>query len=119
MPAGGKRPGAGRKKGIPNKVTAEARAIFKALLEKKAPEIEQMIEDTWRGIEIEKQMPNGETVVGRLNADPGKAAALMLQLAEFSIPKLQRTEKTIADATDEELLAEIRRRKEAATQGAA
>ena len=90
-------------------MTAEARALFVQILNKKAPELEAMIDETRFGIEIEKQTEQG-TVVGRLNADPGKAAELMLKLAEFSIPKLARTEKTIADASDDDLLAEIRRR---------
>ncbi len=92
MPRGGRRPGAGRPKGSPNKLTADARKLFQALLERKGPEIEQMIEDTWRVIEIEKQLPDGQTVVGRLNADPGKAADLVLKLAEFVVPKLGRQE---------------------------
>ena len=90
--AKGKKTG-GRTKGTPNKVTAEQRAIVKALLDKKMPELEQMIDETRFGIEIEKQTEQG-TVVGRLNADPKGAADLMLKLMEFSIPKLGRVEHT-------------------------
>jgi hypothetical protein len=81
----------GRKKGAPNKVTAEARAVFRALLDKKAAELDAMIDETRYGIEIEKTTDAG-TVVGRLNADPGKAVDLILKMAEFCIPKLGRQE---------------------------
>lgn len=63
----------GRKKGTPNKVTREAREVFQALLDKKGPELEQMIEETRA-------------------TDPGKAADLVLKAAEFCIPKLGRQE---------------------------
>lgn len=94
MPRGSK-PGerrGGRKKGTPNKITIEQRQLVKALLDKKLPDLEQMIEETRFGIEIEKQMQDGQTVVGRLNADPKGAAELMIKLMEFSIPKLGRME---------------------------
>lgn len=97
MPRGGRRPGAGRKKGSPNKVTAEGRAILLALVEKRMPDLDAMIEDTWHGIEIEKQMPDGTTVVGRLNADPAGAAKIVLAASEFCFPKIGRTEVTGAN----------------------
>jgi hypothetical protein len=112
MPRGSK-PGerrGGRKPGTPNKITREKRELLAALLDKRLPDLDAMIEDTWRGIEIEKQLPTGETVVGRFNASPADAAKLVLTAAEFAIPKLARMEKTIADASDEELLSEVRRR---------
>jgi hypothetical protein len=95
----GSRPGerrGGRKKGVPNRVTTEQRHLVKALLDKKMPELEAMIDETRYGIEIEKQTEQG-TVVGRLNADPKGAADLMLKLMEFSIPKLGRQEHVGAD----------------------
>lgn len=115
----GSRPGehrGGRKKGTPNRATAEARAIFKALLEKLAPEAETWLRECAEGIEIEKTLENGTTVNGRFGADPGRAVDLLLKMSEFYFPKLARTETTISDASDEALLAEIRRRREAETQ---
>jgi hypothetical protein len=103
----------GRPKGVPNKVTSEAKAIFGALLNKLAPEAEAWLRECAQGIEIVKTLENGTTVVGRFDADPGKAVDLLLKMSEFYFPKLARTEKTITDATDEELLAEVRRRSEA------
>lgn len=93
MPRGGRREGAGRKKGVPNKVTTDQRVLVLALLDKKLPDLEAMIDETRFGIEIEKETEKG-TVVGRLNADPKGAADLMIKLMEFSIPKLGRTEVT-------------------------
>ncbi len=113
---GGRRPGAGRPKGVPNKVTAEAKAIFQRLLEKMAPEAEAWLRECAQGIKIEKTMEGGQTVVGRFNADPGKAVDLLLKMSEFYFPKLARTEKTIADASDDELLAEIVRRQRVASE---
>ena len=84
----------GRQKGTPNKLTSEGRAVLLALVEKRIPDLDSMIEDTWRGIEIEKQMPDGTTVVGRLNADPGRAAKLVLEAAEFCFPKKRQDEIT-------------------------
>jgi hypothetical protein len=105
----------GRPKGSRNKVSSDSRRILAALVEKRIPDLDAMIEDTWRGIEIEKTMIDPGTgkqitVLGRLNADPAKAAKLVLEATEFSMPKLQRIEKTIEHASDEELLAELRRR---------
>lgn len=44
--------------------------------------------------------------------DPGKAAGLILQLAEFSIPKIARLEVGIEALSDEQLLRELERREE-------
>lgn len=88
----------GRKKGSKNKVSSEGRAVLLAIVEKRLPDLDAMIEDTWRGIEIEKTMPgpNGQpiTVLGRLNADPSRAAKLVLEAAEYCYPKLGRLEHT-------------------------
>lgn len=94
MPRGSK-PGerrGGRKKGTPNKVTKETREVFKRILDNLAPEIEAWLRETAHGIEIEKTLPDGSTCIGRFGADPGKAVDVLLKLAEFSVPKLNRTE---------------------------
>jgi hypothetical protein len=97
MARGGKRPGAGRKPGIPNRITLETRNCLQKLFEKKFKDLEEMIDETRHGIEIEKTMTvegKSVTVLGRLNADPGKAADLMLKLAEFCLPKMRSVELT-------------------------
>ena len=81
----------GRQKGTPNVVTREVREVFKLMFEGLAPDVEKWIRTT------------AET-------DPSRAASLTLDLAEYHLPKLQRIEKTITDASDEELLEEVRRR---------
>jgi len=109
---GTRTPGSGRKAGTPNRVTAKTREIFTQVLGKTAQDMEAWLRECAQGIEIEKQDPTtGMVVTGRFNADPGKAVELILKLAEFSFPKLARIERTIADATDQELLQEVRRRR--------
>lgn len=76
----------GRKKGSKNKVPSEARVILAAIVDKRLRDLDAMIEDAWRGIEIEKQLPTGDTVVGRLNADPARAAKLVLEAYKLIHP---------------------------------
>ena len=52
----------GRKKGVPTRATAEAKAIFKKMLDGLAPEVEGWLRECAHGIEIEKTMPDGTTV---------------------------------------------------------
>lgn len=68
-------PGSGRKKGTVNKVTIEIRESFRMLLESN---VDQMSEWLQRVAAV----------------DPAKALNIMLDLAEYHIPKLQRTELT-------------------------
>ena len=100
----------GRPKGSKNKISAEAKVIFQKLLDKMAPEAEAWLRECAQGIEIEKTNEDGTTVIGRFNADPGKAIDLLLKMSEFYFPKLARVEKGLADVTDDELLAEVRKR---------
>lgn len=72
---GGKRLNAGRKRGTPNKVTADVRQAFSEILQRNAASVEGWIQDV-----SEK--------------DPYKAVDLMLRLAEYHIPKLARSELT-------------------------
>lgn len=59
--------------GTPNKVTGEARECFQLLIDNNAPRLQQWID------EVAKD-------------NPAKALDLFLRLAEFIVPKLQRTE---------------------------
>jgi len=93
MPRGSK-PGerrGGRRKGTPNKVTAEMREAFRQLIEGEVDELRAALHEVRFGIEIEKQTDQG-TVVGRLNADPKGYLDTIGKLAEFCIPKLARSE---------------------------
>jgi hypothetical protein len=63
----------GRPKGSPNKVTVEAREVFRKLIESNAEKMQG-----WLDVVSEK--------------DPGKALSLMATLSEFVVPKLARSE---------------------------
>ena len=71
----------GRKKGTPNKATQETREAFKNLLEMNTP---NMI--GWMERVAEK--------------DPARALSLCSELAEYVVPKLNRTEITAKDGKD-------------------
>jgi hypothetical protein len=75
MAKGGKRPGAGRPPGTPNKATADVRAAFSALLQGNV-----------------KKLNGWLSRVGK--EDPARALDLVIKLAEYHIPKLSRTEVT-------------------------
>lgn len=70
--------GAGRKKGTPNKITADIRSTIKLLSERNVAGLEALIDRV-------------------ALKDPGRAADLHLKVLEFNIPKLQRTEMTGLD----------------------
>jgi hypothetical protein len=125
--ARGSQPGerrGGRKKGVPNRVTAEAREAFQAVYEKRLADLNRWLVETGDGFELPMRLKDGTPVLDeagkprmvKVGKDPGKAADLLLQMAEHFIPKLSRIERTISDSTDEELLAEVRRRKAEAEQ---
>ena len=78
MGRGGKRPGAGRPKGAPNKVTAEAKALFLEAFGNLQGDLEGWIRATAAD-------------------DPAKAADLTIKLAEYHFPKLGRREITGPD----------------------
>ena len=95
MPKGslpGERKG-GRPPGVPNKVTTEARRVALAFLDRRTDE---EIDELWAQAKVES---------------PEKALRMYLGAIEFVLPKLSRIERAVTDVTDEELLAEIRRRK--------
>lgn len=102
MPRGGARPGAGRKKGVPNKVTTETREAFRLLIEGEHENLKAALDEVRFGIEIEKQVPGigpdgkptVQTVVGRLNADPKGYLDTIAKLAKFCLPELGRLEHT-------------------------
>ncbi|HEV7607066.1 MAG TPA: hypothetical protein VGO61_07005 [Steroidobacteraceae bacterium] len=73
---GGKRTGAGRPKGSPNKVTMDVRKAFAHLLEAAAPKLE-----TWL------------TRVAKRS--PARALDIVAKLAEYHVPKLGKLDHNI------------------------
>jgi hypothetical protein len=90
----------GRTKGVPNKVTSAARAAFLATFDRLSTDLDVWIQQTANGWDVEKVVGRGETervVVVREGKDPGKAADLLIRMAEYHFPKLGRTEVTGED----------------------
>lgn len=77
MAKGGKRDGAGRPRGKPNKVTTETRNVFAAFLTRNADQVQ----DLWDELE-----------------SPKDKLWFILQGAEFALPKLGRTEMNVGGA---------------------
>lgn len=80
-PKGGARPGSGRPKGVPNRVTTEFRETVRTLLETNAENVGRWLTLVAEGDGSENSKPN-----------PAKALELLSGLAEFAAPKLARTE---------------------------
>lgn len=75
----------GRPKGIPNKVTQEARELVKNILDANLPKIQSWLETTANGIQDDE----GKYIV---LPNPAKACDIVQNLIEYSVPKLARTE---------------------------
>lgn len=82
---------AGRKAGVPNKATTEAREAIKALLDSNLPYIQLWIQSTAEGIYDDLA---GKWIV---QPNPAKACEIVQNLVEYSVPKLARTE-VVGDA---------------------
>jgi hypothetical protein len=77
---------AGRKAGVPNKATTEAREAIKALLDANIPFIQSWIQSTAEGIF------DDATRKYIVQPNPAKACEIVQNLVEYSVPKLARTE---------------------------
>jgi hypothetical protein len=76
----------GRKAGVPNKVTQEAREAVKALLDANLPYLQVWLQTTADGVFDDA---TGKYIV---LPNPGKACDIVQNLVEYSVPKLARTE---------------------------
>ena len=76
----------GRKPGVPNKATQEAREAVKAILDSNLPFIQSWIQATADGIFDDQ---SGKWIV---QPNPAKACEIVQNLVEYSVPKLARTE---------------------------
>lgn len=81
----------GRKPGVPNKATQEAREAVKAILDSNLPFIQSWIQSTADGIYDDLA---GKWIV---QPNPAKACEIVQNLVEYSVPKLARTE-VVGDA---------------------
>lgn len=79
----------GRTKGTPNRVTSAAREAFFATFNGLEGELEDWIRQTANGWDQEVQTKLGPVVV-RTGKDPGKAADLLIRMAEYHFPKQAR-----------------------------
>jgi hypothetical protein len=92
----GSKPGnrkGGRKKGTPNRVTYEAREAFRAVYEGRLADLDRWIRETGDGYRAIHFLANGEKCY-YTERNPGKAADLLLRMAEHFIPKLNHTTLT-------------------------
>jgi hypothetical protein len=82
--------GKGRKKGVPNKATADVRQAIALVAQNKSADLERWLDQTANGIAEKK----GKKLIWLSRPDPGKAAQIYLGAIEYHIPKLSRTEHT-------------------------
>lgn len=76
----------GRKPGVPNKATTEARDAVKALLDANLPYLQTWLYNTAEGL---KDDETGKYII---LPNPGKACDIVQNLVEYAVPKLARTE---------------------------
>ena len=82
---------AGRKAGVPNKATTEAREAVKALIDANLPYLQTWLYNTAEGL---KDDETGKYIV---LPNPGKACDIVQNMVEYAVPKLARTE-VVGDA---------------------
>ena len=76
----------GRKAGVPNKVTQEAREAVRALLDANLPYLQTWLQNTAEGLFDDQ---SGKWIVP---PNPGKACDIVQNMVEYAVPKLARTE---------------------------
>jgi hypothetical protein len=81
----------GRQKGKPNKATADAREAFRMVYERRLDDLDRWLIELAEGIECVHFLSDG-TKCKYMERNPGKAAELLIKMAEHFVPKLNRTE---------------------------
>lgn len=92
MSRGGKRPGAGRPSGVPNKATAEARNAIASFVDGNAHRLQQWLDEIANGVPALDE--KGKVIPGRFSVrpDPVKAFELFQSVIEYHVPKLARSD---------------------------
>lgn len=89
---GGKREGAGRPAGVPNKSTTAAREAIAKFVDGNTHRMQEWLEKVAEGIQDED---TGKWIVP---PNPEKAFSMLASMAEYHVPKLARQE-VVGDAT--------------------
>lgn len=89
--------GKGRKKGVPNKATADVRAAVAAFAQGRATDVDRWVQQTAEG--IREKGENGKPGEWLVKPDPGRAAQIYFGAIEYHIPKLSRTELSTGSGT--------------------
>ena len=85
----------GRSKGTPNKVTKDVREAFATFVEKGSDEFAAWLRSVAEGTkETYRDEDGNERERYVVQPNPARAFDMVMQAAEFTIPKLQRTEHT-------------------------
>jgi hypothetical protein len=77
-------------------VTADAREAFKMVYERRLDDLDRWLRETGDGFKATHFLADG-TAIPYLERNPGKAADLLLRMAEHFVPKLSRNEHTGPD----------------------
>jgi hypothetical protein len=103
MPKGGKREGSGRKPGVPNKATADARRAIADFVDCNAHRLQGWLDRIADGERApETKDDDGNKIPGAyiIPPDPKKAFELFQGVIEYHVPKLARMELPGKDGTD-------------------
>jgi hypothetical protein len=91
--------GKGRKRGVPNKATADARAAIALFVNRNAHRLQGWLDAIADGVEgpVEKDEEGNETKTYVIEPDPQKAFELFQSIIEYHVPKLARSEYVDGD----------------------
>ncbi len=104
--------GQGRRKGIPNKATSEAKRAIGMFVDANSHRLQQWLDMVANGIVLMDD--KGEPILSKTGAiqyavepDPGKAFDLFQKVIEYHVPKLNRSEVTGVDGGPLEVDADV------------
>ena len=86
----------GRQKGTPNKISSQKKLAFLATFGRLEGDLERWIKETAEGFQTVHFLTDG-TAIPYLEKNPGKAADILIRMAEFHFPRIARSEITGQD----------------------